>query len=199
MSFSLRSLLLVIPVIALGVSGFVFSLPWATSLTYTICMAFLLFAAVAVLFTRGERRLFWAGFAAFGWGYWLLAFEGHEQSRRAAMRPDARFVTSHLINELERHRSTSSRVGSRMLAEWQGAYWPATIVVVDDDRYLLDWGDGSPQFWADASQVLPISSGPRQAAHSLFCLLFALVGATLAVRVLHDRTWSKKDVGDDAH
>ena len=75
MRFSLRTLLLAVPVVALGISGFVFNLAWATSLIYTFCVSAILLAVVGALFVRGQRRLFWVGFAVFGWGYWFFAFE----------------------------------------------------------------------------------------------------------------------------
>jgi hypothetical protein len=188
MYFSLRILLLAVAITALCVSGFVFNVPWVGSLAYTLCMSILLLAALAAFFVQGHRRFFWAGFAAFGWGYWFLGFETVEieQSRLSATRPVSRFVTSDVIDALERLRGFSRREGSRLLVEWQGAYWPATVIHAQPDKLLMDWGDGSSRFWADASQILPFSDGSRSAAHSLFCLLFAVAGAFTAVWLVRD-------------
>jgi hypothetical protein len=43
------------------------------SATFTATMAMLLLALVGVGFRRGEKQLFWTGFAVFGWG--MLAFD----------------------------------------------------------------------------------------------------------------------------
>ena len=46
--------------------------PVASS-TFTLTMVMLLLALVGVGFRRGDKQLFWAGFATFGWG--TLAFD----------------------------------------------------------------------------------------------------------------------------
>src|SRR5688500_17587641 len=132
MNFSLRALLLAVPVIAVGISGYVFQLQWATSLSYTICMAMLLFAVVGAVFGRQQRRLFWAGFAVLGWGYWYMAFENARLSQTQisvgpvsadglsysgtadtifgqANRSGYRFVTSDLLDFVERHVTPAKR------------------------------------------------------------------------------------------
>jgi len=58
MNFSLRTLLLAIPIIAVAISGYVFQLQWATSLSYTICIVAILLGTVAGLFARGEWQLY---------------------------------------------------------------------------------------------------------------------------------------------
>jgi hypothetical protein len=201
MRFSLRALLLAVPVVALGVSGFIFNLTWATSLIYTLCVAALLLAAVGALFARRERRLFWAGFAAFGWGYWFIAFEHqapkptapmaysgipvHTNSALIPAESQGRFITSEVLDWLTQHVTLSKRKGSRVMAQWGNSYWPATIVENEGESYLVQWADGSSP--SSTTSVMPYSFTSRIAGHSLFCLLFAIMGGAAALWLLSDR------------
>ena len=65
------------------------------SATFTLTMVMLLLALVGVGFRRGDKQLFWAGFATFGWG--TLAFD---LSTGALIPP--RLFSSLLIAELTR-------------------------------------------------------------------------------------------------
>jgi hypothetical protein len=162
MNFSLRTLLLVMVVLAVGVSAYVFQLQWATSLLYTFCMTVLLLAAVAAVFARGEQRLFWAGFAVLGWGYWALAFDAAPQAAPGAQyrqfksyevsyaspsstyysssgpQRSLRLVTSDVLDLLEQYVTPSKRIGARVMAQWGSSYWTATIVDANDANYLAN-------------------------------------------------------------
>ena len=72
--FTLSALLLtVLPIAtasaALGTGSYL----WAET-TFTFTIAVLLFATLGAAFRRDDRRVFWAGFAVFGWAYWVLMF-----------------------------------------------------------------------------------------------------------------------------
>jgi hypothetical protein len=186
MTFSLRSFLLAVPVISLGVCGIVFALPWAASLTYTICMTVLLFAFVAAVFARDVRRLYWIGFLVFGWGYWFLAFErvqDYQPSPRAALR----FITSDIVDMAERIGVAANLDRGRALVERDEIYWPATIIERKGNTYWVDWDHDRGRYRVDASRVRSFAPSSRQAAHSLLRLSFAIVGAGIAVWLLHDR------------
>jgi hypothetical protein len=201
MRFSLRTLLLAMPVVALGISGFVFNLAWATSLIYTFSVVAILLAAIGALFARGDRRLFWAGFAAFGWGYWFFAFE-HETPKPTVptaysgipiytnsapfyAESQGRFITSVVLDWLTEHMPLSKRKGSRVMAQWGNSYWPATIIESQGESYLVQWADGSAP--SSTTRVVPYPFTSRIAGHSLFCLLFALIGGAAAVWLLSER------------
>src|SRR5205823_11976030 len=49
------------------------SMLWAMMMVMLV-WGVLLFAILGILFRRGERRAFWAGFAVFGWGYLAFLF-----------------------------------------------------------------------------------------------------------------------------
>src|SRR5687768_2960478 len=174
MNFSLRALLLAVPVIAVGISGYVFQLQWATSLSYTICVAMLLFAAVGAVFGRQHRRLFWAGFAVLGWGYWYMAFEKspshswtmYDSSQGISYRglpgsapptklpTEYHFVTADILDFVERYVTPSKRVGSRIMGEWSSnTYYSATIAARDGANYLVKWDDGSTPTWLPETRI----------------------------------------------
>jgi hypothetical protein len=61
-------------IVAVGVAGLARpSELWASAL-YSAAAALYLVAVVLVANSKGRRRAFWLGFAAFGWGHQLLAF-----------------------------------------------------------------------------------------------------------------------------
>jgi hypothetical protein len=209
MRFSLRALLLAVPIVALATSGFVFNIEWATSLIYTICMSALVLAVVGAAFARGERRLFWAGFAAMGWGYWWLAFETTSSSRNSVNPPSGmvwggaayfpnysarspikeyRFVTSDLLDFLDQYSTLHKRPGTRVMAPWGGStLYPAVILEVAEESCLVKWDDGAPPTWVSLKQVQPYSGAvSRVAGHSLFCLVFSVVGGALVALLFRE-------------
>jgi hypothetical protein len=213
MNFSLRTLLLAILVLAIGVSAFVFQLQWATSLIYTICVTALLLATVAAIFARGERRLFWTGFAVLGWGYWALAFDASPQIAaggqfrsypvslgesvlarysNAAPARSLSFVSSDLLDLLERYVTPSKRIGARALVLWGNSYWAATIMDADGTNYLVQWDDGSSPSWTPGNQIQPFAEFTRTAGHSLLCLLYAVAGGALVVWLFRERPQDTK-------
>lgn len=49
---------------------------WASCL-FSLTVGLLLLALLGVAFGSGDRRMFWAGFSVFGWGYLILALLTH--------------------------------------------------------------------------------------------------------------------------
>ncbi len=69
---SLAGLLGFIAVLALGLAGIVSASTLWTSVAATVVLAILLAAVLAARLLEGTDRVFWAGFALFGWTYLLL-------------------------------------------------------------------------------------------------------------------------------
>ncbi len=73
--FSLRSLLLMVALIAAACATLRYPSGWLASVWSLAILLILLFAVLASLLCSGPLRPFWIGFAVFGWGYfWLSLF-----------------------------------------------------------------------------------------------------------------------------
>jgi hypothetical protein len=74
MRFSISTLLLVTIPIAASCAALGTGSRWLADTIFNIVTATLVFSILAAIFRTDERRIFWAGFATFGWCYWLMAF-----------------------------------------------------------------------------------------------------------------------------
>ncbi|WP_165073743.1 hypothetical protein [Paludisphaera rhizosphaerae] len=73
-TFSIRSLMAVVVVAAIGMAAFVVgSPPWAGAMLSLSFFA-LTCALLGVAFGRNERRIYWIGFASLGWAYMALIY-----------------------------------------------------------------------------------------------------------------------------
>jgi hypothetical protein len=96
-------------------------------------------------------------------------------------------VRSWRVAVVLRFVSPSKPEGSRVIVQWGGSDWPATIVQEDGPSYLVRWDDGSAPTWIDANQIRGFAPFARVAGHSLFCLLIATLGGMTAVWLLRER------------
>lgn len=92
---SIAGLMVFIVLVAAGIAALKNQTEPVASATFTVTMVMLLLALVGVGFRRGNKQLFWAGFATFGWG--TLAFD---LSTGALIPP--RLFSSFLIAHLTR-------------------------------------------------------------------------------------------------
>jgi hypothetical protein len=97
-----------------------------------------------------------------------------------------RFITSDIVDMAERIGASANLERGRALFERKETYWPATIVRRDGNIYWVEWDHDRGQYQVAASGIRPFAPSSRQAAHSLMCLLFAIVGAGIAVWLLRD-------------
>ncbi len=72
-TFSLKTLLLLVTVSAVGCYALVQHTPLWASIVLTLTYGLLSIAVVLALVRRGSARAFWAGFAAAGWVYLVMA------------------------------------------------------------------------------------------------------------------------------
>lgn len=71
--FSVRWLLGLVALVAVGCAALFHASPLWTSVVLTVTSALLLTAIVAAACRRGRARAFWLGFAVLGWGYFWVA------------------------------------------------------------------------------------------------------------------------------
>ena len=71
---SVGGLMVVVVIAAIGIAALRSASELWASFILTLTFGILATASLGALLRRGERRAFWIGFAAFGWGYIVLCF-----------------------------------------------------------------------------------------------------------------------------
>jgi len=71
---SISGLMAAVGIVAVGVAALARPSELWASVLYSATATLLLVAVVSAANSKGRRRAFWWGFAAFGWGHQLLAF-----------------------------------------------------------------------------------------------------------------------------
>jgi hypothetical protein len=129
---------------------------WAASV-FSLTVAVLVVAAFLAAFRRGADRAYWAGFAAVGWLYLLLVFG---PALRETVGPA--LATELLLDELR------ERV-QRRITDSSGMEEDDYSFLVNDVRHY--------------SNFLPLAPHFNRVGHSIWSLLFALLGGLLARRL----------------
>jgi hypothetical protein len=73
-TFTLRTLLILVTVAAVGCYALTQHTPIWANITVTMCCGLLMLAGLLAFIRRGASRAYWAGFAVTGWAYLLAAF-----------------------------------------------------------------------------------------------------------------------------
>ena len=204
---SLSRLLLAVTLVAAAIAVYQWNQPLVASLTTTASMAVLALSLVGCLVSSREHRVFWIGFAVFGW----LFVWSHAQ-RPAANPPGTAFgqgvyqlvllqqpgLTSQpqtqpsLLTDFLFDLINRPGRGDDVHAQWSnGTYYAGKISRVDGRRYLVAWDDGSPDAWRNRSQILLQRQDGRSAALSMLSMLVALIGAVLSQAVF-GRSYSSR-------
>ena len=187
--FSITSFLVVITLVAFGLSAYVAQTEWMGNLTYTLFLSLLCLAAAGAVLVRGSQQRFWLGFAIFGWCYWFIGFDVSVNNNRGYQQfglwgyssmpqpAGARLFTSDLLDYSETHLVARRNVGDKVMAVWRGGgYYPGTIRQIDGNQYLIAWDDGSAPHLPPPSSIQPLKLHSRVAGHSVLGSLIALVG-----------------------
>ena len=148
-----------------------FALIYATPLwavvSYTLCIGLLLAAIVFAIAASGRGRFFWLGFAVFGWGYWIVLH------------------SPILDRQPEPHNWQLSYEGpplfTRSALEW---LYSKVLPLVHDPP---EW-DRSGTTTLNKSRF-PSRVAFAQVGHSLFALVFALLGGAVGSFAF----WSNSD------
>ncbi len=72
--FSMTTLLVAVGVIAIGCAALRYASPLVAGWALTVTLPTMLLAILAAVARPGRVRMFWAGFALFGWGYFVVVF-----------------------------------------------------------------------------------------------------------------------------
>lgn len=72
MRISVKGVLLAVAAVAVSCAALINANDVWAAVVYGVTLGCLFVAIVGAIFRRGHRRAFWAGFAVFGWGYFLL-------------------------------------------------------------------------------------------------------------------------------
>ena len=92
---SIAGMMAAICIVGVGVAALARpSALWASGI-YSAVAALLLVAVVSAANSKGRRRAFWSGFAAFGWGHQFLAFWPSQNAT-----PAPRLLTTYLLDML---------------------------------------------------------------------------------------------------
>ena len=187
--FSITSFLIVVTLLAFGMSAYVSQKEWLGNLTYTLFLGLACLAVAGAILLRGSQQRFWLGFAIFGWCYWFVGFDTSLTNNRnypmyglwgysAMPQPTGpRLFTSDLLDYSEMHLVARREVGDKVMAVWRGgSYFPGTIREVADGQYLIAWDDGSPPQMTPPAQIQPFKLHSRVAGHSMLGAIAALIG-----------------------
>ncbi|HWB14466.1 MAG TPA: hypothetical protein VG826_34895 [Pirellulales bacterium] len=184
--FSLRWLFGIVSFLAVGCGLLIYASPFLSKLTATSAAVVLLAAIPAAIYHAGERRAFWAGFAFFGFAYlWLVcgAWQSHDGS--GALRE--RLVTTDLLvrgyaalPSTQSSSSANSTLASIALLQSTG-----TVVIDPNTGQAATASGGGSSTWTPT----PVAVAPPvdradflTTGHSLFAILFALLGAAITRR-----------------
>lgn len=178
--FSLRWLFGVVSFTAVGCALLVYATPAWSQLTFTCSLAVLIAAAVAAIVRRDARRAFWAGFAGVGLAYlWLVCGSWQTPYGHAHVR-DCLVMTAVLEWCHEKMPHTRSMPPSPPAGMYSGMGGASTMLGGP-------MTGGMPMGMGNVSPGANLTGPPDMAdfsivGHSLFALVFAMLGGLLAAR-----------------
>jgi hypothetical protein len=191
--FSMTTFLVVISLLAAGLAALVSQSRLGASAAYSFFLAILCLAVVGALVGGGDRRVFWLGFALFGWCYWFAEFKQPPNPQNPYVvyygwygttqptQPTG-LITTEFLSFVEDKLSANRAVGSQVYAQWRGGgYYPGTITQADGSgSYLVAWSDGSAPQWTTSNFIQPGAPQVRVTGHAVMGSLWALLGGVLA-------------------
>lgn len=199
--FSVKTILIATALLAAAFGALESDSALVASLVFTLNLGLLGVATVGAMVSRGNQRVFWLGFATFGWVYSFVAFGWLSSARispnyvwmgntyqQNGVRTDRSNLATVMLLDLYATVRKSTSVGTRVMAEWRGAgYWAATIREVKDGRYRVAWDDGSPDEWVAPHQIQPGTRDIERVGHSIFSPLIGLLGGVICWYLFADR------------
>jgi hypothetical protein len=170
---SIATLLLIVGLMAVGFAALrVSSRLWASA-CFSVVLLALIVSVAELIYRRGSRRAGWAGFALFGWSYFLIAFGPAPINAWRDLLVSAPALGI-LEEQLLEQPNPTRAVGP-------GRAGASTRVSTSGYTELSPWS-----YWTDTDRSNPFASDSfNRIGHSLFCLGFAIGGAAFCRR-LHD-------------
>ncbi|MGE0607565.1 MAG: hypothetical protein AB7O62_10755 [Pirellulales bacterium] len=178
----------------MGVLGAVFAIALAlgalranseviAALALAIYVGLLCFSLVGALVCNDQRRVFWVGFAVFGWVY-AIGVIWSEPATSVGNRLAVRSVlpTTRALEWLSSMQSTYS-VGSKVVAQWRGGGWyTATITAYDAEAglYNVQWDDGSAAEWVNIHQMQYGGGAGVRGGHAILGPLVGALGGLIS-------------------
>lgn len=199
--FSITSFLIVVTLLAFGMSAYVSQTEWMGNLTYTLFLGLACLATAGAVLVRGSQQRFWLGFALFGWCYWFVGFDASLSTGGRNYQPafywgysvasqstGPRLFTSDLLDYAETHLVARRKVGDKVMAIWRGGgYYPGTITQVTGGQYMVAWDDGSAPQLTPAASIQPYKLHSRVAGHSMLGALAALLGGLIVAAIFEPK------------
>ena len=195
---SIAALLAGIALFAVSFTTLIYPSPLVANAYHTLTLGILTIGILGAIYSRGRRRAFWVGFSTCGWAYFLAVF-GPEPISHVG----PNLVTESILDIIYPHTIPRSVAGAALIRPPapQAApvsrlammtNWPGMI----SEKVILTEGlrGGGPPFvpptpweiWTTPDRATQsIQKSPRmfrRIGHSMFCLLFALIGGYAARR-----------------
>jgi membrane protease YdiL (CAAX protease family) len=191
---SIAGLLVAVAVLGVAIAALVYPSPLAANAFHSMTLATLTIAVLAAVYHRGAKRAFWVGFSTCGWAYFLAVFGPEPLSH---VGPG--LVTTTILNVVYPYTVPSTVAAAAL--DPVGSSTPSARlyrrVVRDGAKVVLTGGFGvltgppvpppTPwEIWTRPDRMTQFNqSSPRmfqRVGHSLFCLIFAMIGGTLTRR-----------------
>jgi hypothetical protein len=188
--FSMRTLLLVMVVVAISLAALRSQSQLVGSVAYSLNLGLLCVGVVGSLRATPRWRVFWIGFAVFGWVYfwvatpqpnadaWLISSFGMQSPTNE---PNPELITTTFLRVVDGFLASQPSTGDKVMAQWTGfAYYSGTITSVKDGQFLVAWDDGSLPLWRTINQISPNNYYAVQTGHYILGPIIALIGGWLS-------------------
>jgi hypothetical protein len=190
---SIAGLLVAVALLGLAIAALIYPSPLVANAFFSMTLATLTIAVLAAVYHRGAKRAFWVGFSTCGWAYFLAVFGPEPLSH---VGPG--LVTTTILNIVYPY-TVPSAVAAAALDPIESSTPSAQLYrrVVHDRQVILTGGFGAKsgppvppptpwEIWTRPDRMTQFNqSSPRmfqRIGHSLFCLIFALIGGALTRR-----------------
>jgi hypothetical protein len=193
--FSLRWLFGVVSFLAIGCGLLTYASPILSKLTATFTVLALLSAVPAAIYHAGERRAFWAGFVLFGGAYlWMVCGTWLSHDGSTAFRE--RLVTTDLLTRcyelLPSTQSPASANSTSTAIAWL-SYQASPVFNRNTGQPITMPGSGYPLSGTAAVVTATVDRADfLTTGHSLFAILFALLGGAVTRRCASRASASSK-------
>jgi hypothetical protein len=205
-TISIRMLLAIVAFIALACTALVWANGiWATTL-FTAALGVLLFAVLALILRRGVKQAFWIGFAVFGWGYLWMAhwpngdyafsmsggFGGGTRQWTLQQGEEDSLATTRLLAYAYLNWLTKIRTAPTPTSPPTPVTY--TVGAYEGQPVIVGAGGSAPATAPTAPAGTPFPSMHEfmRVGHSLFIIVFALVGGWLGTILYRTREAKEK-------
>ncbi len=179
--FTVRRLLLWITLLAVGCAAWVHEAAWTAGAVLLLNLFALAWGFCGALCATGTARRYWIGFTLFGATYFAAAFNTPLLGLWR-LPANTTLLTTHGLDYLDSLRRPPWSEGMPVSAPWtNGRYYDARIKLVEENRLLVAWDDGSADLWVASTLVRRRKAGNthQQTGHGLLTLFFAMLGGIL--------------------